>query len=602
MTSRGGLQQQRASLWSGQSDRPALMRDVQGIVFSYLPPSSLLNVELASREFHTVIHSRRLWYHLFQQRCLRPFGSDEEEWRMPPGHCHPSDWKRFFFQYGREIDRPTCVLRRSPISGRYIWRVTGLGDKLREPLSIHDSKPFTISFAEETQSGDTTRRVSTSWKLLVQRHVRDGSVQIGAFLQQDRVEIANVRADSVHCYFAIAMLDMAGKPIASHRIEKRFHFGSSNTCGWLFPANRLADAGMPPLKEGLVMELDVTVFPSELSNVGPLYQLITAEHTEPDLKRVVVQCLGEFVTHRARNPWRAKRCIQTRNGGPVTLVDMLQNPRTGVPLKTAIAGCLWNILDTSCMYIDARLLERVVDSACASLAEFFVVPDNDQPDPEKRCCDFLLDGAARLTASRFYARCTATRRRRGLPVWGRPPFCGLHLSEEGVPDADPYRVVFRMPETPASDDAAPPVGSDADQAVRLANSLCGLIWNIPICDKYRSLLANHWAFFPSLAAVLSQPALHRSHFSCLHVLTTLKLHGCFPDEPEFKESFRAYLVQYLDAYDTDKDHRDIGVALCLRDVADFFVPLLRSKDLDCIAFGKWAITVFYCNRTDIYSW
>lgn len=140
------------------------------------------------------------------------------------------------------------------------------------------------------------------------------------------------------------------------------------------------------------------------------------------------------------------------------------------------------------------------------------------------------------------------------------------------------------------------------------NALCGLMWNIPVTDRHRRILAGHWAFYPCLAAVLSQKQLQRSHFSCLHVLTTLISHGIEPNGAPANSSFTKYMASYLASAESRRsgEHgelqhvQDVGVALSLRDVADFFLPLLRSKSIDCVTFGKWAMTIFYWNSTDIY--
>eukprot|EP01062_Namystynia_karyoxenos_P066317 TRINITY_DN60284_c0_g1_i1.p1 TRINITY_DN60284_c0_g1~~TRINITY_DN60284_c0_g1_i1.p1 ORF type:complete len:633 (+),score=177.02 TRINITY_DN60284_c0_g1_i1:114-2012(+) len=587
-----------------------------GEVLAYLPAADLVHAEQVSRAVRSVVLYRQLWRQLFVYRCQRP--TDGEAWHMPPADCAPKCWKQFYHQYSRELARPACLRRRSAISATYVWRVAHLRSKLCSPLQIHHSEAFSTVHEEEplTRTGSEEslgrrRTVSTEWRLLLQELHRDGKEQIGVFLQQDASQSwwddalgrASGPAGPAHCYFSLAMLDHAYRRIDQmyHACEKRFEHGSGahngNTCGWLFPVDRLEGAGVLRESDELIVELDITVFPSELCSVKPLYELVASELTEPDLKRVVVQSLGDFVTHHAQNPLRAKRALQTLDGGPVPLVDIFEAPGTNVSLKSAVAGCLWNILDTSSMYIEQPLLIRIIDSACSTLMEVML---------DSGCCLSSVgsDGAAERPAR------WASPLRRSGSVWGRPPRRRARAGDDA--DLQPlprYRTVFSFsPRLHHSEIPLPGEDGEPSEETRsLVNSLCGLMWNIPITEHHRDLLASHWAFFPGLAAVLSRRSFRRSHFSCLHLLTTQKLHGKFPKDPEASASFSRFLEQYLG----DCDHRDqagngvcnqdAGVALSIRDVADFFLPLLRAKDLDCVAFGKWAMTVFYWNTTDIYG-
>lgn len=255
------------------------------------------------------------------------------------------------------------------------------------------------------------------------------------------------------------------------------------------------------------------------------------------------------------------------------------------------------------MYIDEPLLARVIDRACTSLAEILSRAGCLRMPPRVEA-----SGAADLAELRRL--CSAA-----VPMGVAAGWLGWG-SAGGAPRAaaaaEPFGIRFRLP-------ADTPQIEQASDEQNLVNALCGLMWNIPITERHRSILAGHWAFFPCIAAVLSQRAYRRSHFSCLHVLTTLRANGVapviVPGDDESGPSFGKYLRGYLDAQDPRsraagavpaaadqlQATENIGVALSLRDVADFFVPLLRSRDLDCVAFGYWAMTVFYWNATDIYA-
>lgn len=85
-----------------------------------------------------------------------------------------------------------------------------------------------------------------------------------------------------------------------------------------------------------------------------------------------MSALGDFVTHTAPNPTKAKRYMQETNGGPVALVELLESTSTNTHIRCAAAGTLWNMLDTSEIRVRGELVQRMVDAACVSMHCLFL--------------------------------------------------------------------------------------------------------------------------------------------------------------------------------------------------------------------------------------
>ena len=90
-------------------------------------------------------------------------------------------------------------------------------------------------------------------------------------------------------------------------------------------------------------------------------------------------------------------------------------------------------------------------------------------------------------------------------------------------------------------------------------------------------MASNKHFFPALFSILEDKEYARTHFTCLHLISTLHHYDYLPES--MAESFKTHLQNYIDAKESicDVTPTDVGVLLSLRDVADFFVPLLRSR-------------------------
>lgn len=282
------------------------------------------------------------------------------------------------------------------------------------------------------------------------------------------------------------------------------------------------------------------MFPNELPALESVYALIQDGGVCEDTRVALISVFGDFVSSK---PYAVKRYLQEFNGGPLALVNLLEDTRSSLRLQQAAAGALWNILDSSKIYLEENVLRRMINAACLGLHSIF--------------CD-----------ERHQLRQAKTSGHEGvLPLAGQRKCACCYHTDARYDD--------------------PTLEPESEFRGHLVNTLTGLLWNIPITAQYRSLLAANRSFFPSLVAILGDPSVSRTHFSGLHLLSTMHKYNHLP--AELVPVFRLHLQEKM----STGEATDVGVLLSLRDVADFFVPLLLSPKLECVAFGAWCLGLFY---------
>ncbi|KAJ9462246.1 hypothetical protein DIPPA_00185 [Diplonema papillatum] len=127
------------------------------------------------------------------------------------------------------------------------------------------------------------------------------------------------------------------------------------------------------------------------------------------------------------------------------------------------------------------------------------------------------------------------------------------------------------------------------QTIRLlAQNALGTVFNLLVHPKcsYSSTPANLF----SVAKLLSDSTYRICHFSVITVLLTVLSWGKLPVnmiEPLTKATLSFMLAN--DPLDSDCT----GVAWDESDVAGFFIPLLRARDLICVKFATWCIAKYY---------
>eukprot|EP01063_Lacrimia_lanifica_P026935 TRINITY_DN3711_c0_g2_i1.p1 TRINITY_DN3711_c0_g2~~TRINITY_DN3711_c0_g2_i1.p1 ORF type:complete len:409 (+),score=123.46 TRINITY_DN3711_c0_g2_i1:142-1368(+) len=378
--------------------------DVIAECLLWLDDSSLLLAGEVCRGVAGCVASARCWQRRFDLRCR-----GDEDWRAPPPECTPPCWKRLYHRYRRELERPSCVFHRSGVSRRFVWRIGALGKKLKpgdNGRARHYESQEVETYHTELLPRRATADVTTRWQLQLQRKTDDPR-QVGVFLSQDQ--------KTTMCYFSLGVLNHDYTPIKRYTAKKCFECQSKY--GWFFSLEELEAAGM---RGELIVEMDVTVFPKGVSCVSPFYKLLGRPEVDEQLKGVLVDWLAEYATHTAPNPNRAKKYLQQEN--PAPLVNAFESPATSYLLKGTIAGCLWNILDISPIYIASDMLDRIIRAACANL---------------KRVLDDMQAPAATTALSFTFP--------------------------EGPEDEHPCSKSIKMN----------------------VNSLCGLMWNIPVAPEHR---------------------------------------------------------------------------------------------------------------------
>jgi hypothetical protein len=361
-----------------------------------------------------------------------------------------------------------------------------------------------------------------SWKILLQKLRREHKDCVGIFLEQTEFPI--------RCFFSLAVLDDMGGYVEKRACYKYFQgltdLGTS-TSGWLFPHSTTSPSALSYERHEVRIQVDLTIFPDELDAIKPLFELIESPDTPSDVQRYSITSLGDFVTHFSTNPSKAKRYIQELDGAPQFLIALLEDSSASAQLQCTAAGSLWNILDTSRIYISDELVLRLINAACTLLQSV-------------------------LTANKRI-----------------PPIAKAVGESE---DENQYEVQLRE---------------------HLVNSLTGLMWNIPVTDKFRQMIASNCGFFPSVFTVLDNPTYSRTHFTCLHLISTLHNYGHVPSS--VVGLYRCHLNEFIESKEKSDDvaPTDVGVLLSVRDVADFFIPLLLSSEDECIRFGAWCINLFY---------
>jgi hypothetical protein len=293
--------------------------------------------------------------------------------------------------------------------------------------------------------------------------------------------------------------------------------------------------------------VDLTLFPNELSAVAPLLQLIDERATPEEVRSAAVSSLGDFVTHFAPDPVKAKQYIQELNGGPISLIALLEDPRSKAKTRGAAAGALWAIMDTSKISTHPDLLSRLINATCL-LWHHLLIQEED-----------------------YQSR----------------------LAEHGAQSDANAATAFE--EKMIAEDLRGPGGRRlrADFVYVLA----GLLWNMTIVEDCRRMMAANSFFFPALFTILQVRDHSKSHFACLHLVATLHHYGYLSGY--MMRSFVCHLKGYIaskDAANSLSGATEVGRMLSLRDVVAFFLPLLRSKKPACVLFGKWCTELFYFKR------
>jgi hypothetical protein len=217
------------------------------------------------------------------------------------------------------------------------------------------------------------------------------------------------------------------------------------------------------------------------------------------------------------------------------LVRLLEDESKAALLRASAAGTLWNSLDTSELYISVPLVKRITETAVRMVQKL----------------------------QKIYSREGSE-------------------SDEEVEPGD-----------------AELVGPNSNLVrVHLVNTVTGMMFNLPIVKDFREVMAATPGFFRAVMWILSCKEFCKSHFTCIHILAMFHHQNMLPNE--FIEEFGQHLDHYIDASTRDEfSLNELGVLLSIRDVADFFVALLLSQQVECVKFGSWCLRSYYkCKSQD----
>jgi hypothetical protein len=127
----------------------------------------------------------------------------------------------------------------------------------------------------------------------------------------------------------------------------------------------------------------------------------------------------------------------------------------------------------------------------------------------------------------------------------------------------------------------------------------GVLYNLMKNFECRAALLLHQAFIPSLLTTLSNAQFYHAHFVCLHILAVLQHKRQLP--PHYDSMFFCYLQGYLAYFPIVKSSQQLfshlGMTISPHDMADFYVPFLFSKSLDCVRLGAFVIQMYYELKT-----
>eukprot|EP01065_Artemidia_motanka_P011621 TRINITY_DN16299_c0_g1_i1.p1 TRINITY_DN16299_c0_g1~~TRINITY_DN16299_c0_g1_i1.p1 ORF type:complete len:693 (+),score=141.87 TRINITY_DN16299_c0_g1_i1:68-2080(+) len=136
--------------------------------------------------------------------------------------------------------------------------------------------------------------------------------------------------------------------------------------------------------------------------------------------------------------------------------------------------------------------------------------------------------------------------------------------------------------------AAVHTGESVDAAVTAARGVdrtTGALSNLCVSPTARDVLAGDPSFAGVALDVCESLALSTSRFNALSMLCTLLTHNRLPTGS--RSRLRRLLREFCAAPDPP------NVRTSARDVADFFIPLVMSKHVECVAFGAWFLDWVY---------
>eukprot|EP01062_Namystynia_karyoxenos_P066249 TRINITY_DN60212_c0_g1_i1.p1 TRINITY_DN60212_c0_g1~~TRINITY_DN60212_c0_g1_i1.p1 ORF type:complete len:935 (+),score=224.23 TRINITY_DN60212_c0_g1_i1:86-2890(+) len=215
-----------------------------------------------------------------------------------------------------------------------------------------------------------------------------------------------------------------------------------------------------------------------------------------------------------------------------------------------IAGAMWALCDTTSFAGSEAQLLAAVDAAGAHLVEV-----------SRQVRDALL--AARAAAA---------------------------IQQRMAVGADPVAVVGAAVDTAQRAWIAATERSErctaAEDACNAAKMVSGVLSNLSLDRRVLRRISATEGLVSAVVYLAAEQGARECHFSCVTILAMLRLADLLG--PGDVEALRGVLEALC-----TPPHRILHISTTLRDVADYFVPLVLSQHIECVRLGSWFLGLVY---------
>jgi len=144
-----------------------------------------------------------------------------------------------------------------------------------------------------------------------------------------------------------------------------------------------------------------------------------------------------------------------------------------------------------------------------------------------------------------------------------------------------------------SDDSEEGAEAQAQLKRMLVRSMVGILSNLSVERTWQEVILAEQGLLAKVVCTLRQPTHWESHFSCFNLVSMIHNQGLLPSS--LLQQYRPLLQLFCSAGGEEARARQkFNMRISLRDVTDFFLPLVTSTRLDCVRFGVWCMNLMYC--------
>eukprot|EP01006_Ploeotia_vitrea_P042605 TRINITY_DN66639_c3_g4_i3.p1 TRINITY_DN66639_c3_g4~~TRINITY_DN66639_c3_g4_i3.p1 ORF type:complete len:676 (-),score=26.22 TRINITY_DN66639_c3_g4_i3:324-2327(-) len=578
-----------------------LIADVFGDILTYCDAKQLLLCQCVCKRIARIIEHRQLWRELFQLSwksepwiCSRGLPKEieqqvgEKNEALTPSTLSWS-WKKYFFLLQKEAAVYQTHVR-NPISGKFVWRVQRISPPGVEShmftLKENTSEcAYRMAMEPDMRSYPVT---STPLWYLALEHTGDS---LGIYL---------CGAWDVDAYFGLAVRLGDGTAVSSPHFKRHKFDSNESSYGWMIGIDLLKDKGVEICDDNviqeLVLDIDITYY---LATDYDVQQAVAdrmsllegpsrGEYDDFEIHHML-QTVESFnsLTMYEQNPLHAKQELQIYEKKHSILLPLLEKAENG-QVQSVIAGVMWNFLDTSDIIFTEDQIRRVVQVSVNGISNYLLKDEPSENNKEEdKNTETSSSSPATPTTSPNAESSSSTSSSSHKPIPENTAGTSTENSTDGSVLSRRRKCNRWNIQLNANGN-----GNGMDAATEVFN-LLGMLWNLPVTPPFpgrvdfKPLLAKTSDLLNLLFDVLSSGQLCNSHFICLHLLTTLHMHGLLPER--YHGLLRGHIKHFMEhpfPSITKVNRFDIDLNLNLRDLADFFIPLLTSNKLECVAFGS----------------